>query len=151
MAVRKKGEATAMGAFSEGEGRGNSAASKMDSMNNPDDGMLFKGRSIGPRLHKPCLHCKERVVVRQSRGLCNVCYDNLSIRRNYPLLNGMGAKSRGHGLQGVDTPTLGRKTPPWPTTALPGTPEKIVVLEWRASKGYSLWHPQDAKWDQARK
>ena len=31
-----------------------------------------------------------------------------------------------------------------PTTALPGSPEKVAVLERRAARGVSLWHPQDA-------
>jgi hypothetical protein len=31
-----------------------------------------------------------------------------------------------------------------PTTALPGTPEKVAVLEERARLGLSLWHPLDA-------
>jgi hypothetical protein len=31
-----------------------------------------------------------------------------------------------------------------PTTALPGTAEKVKVLEERARLGLSLWHPLDA-------
>jgi len=30
-----------------------------------------------------------------------------------------------------------------PTTALPGTPEKVAVLMQRARLKQSLWHPQD--------
>lgn len=33
-----------------------------------------------------------------------------------------------------------------PTMALPGTPEKVKVLEYRISMGFPLWHPLDAKW-----
>jgi hypothetical protein len=34
--------------------------------------------------------------------------------------------------------------PPEPTEALPGTAEKVVVLEERARRGLALWHPGDA-------
>jgi hypothetical protein len=33
-----------------------------------------------------------------------------------------------------------------PTQALPGTQEKVAVLEQRANLGQELWHPQDAAW-----
>lgn len=32
---------------------------------------------------------------------------------------------------------------PDPTTALPGTKEKIEVMEWRLCNGYSAFHPDD--------
>ena len=34
-----------------------------------------------------------------------------------------------------------------PTAAVPGTPEKVAVLEERARLGLSLWHPHDAPMD----
>jgi hypothetical protein len=34
--------------------------------------------------------------------------------------------------------------PATPTRALPGTPEKVAVLEQRARLRQSLWHPLDA-------
>jgi hypothetical protein len=34
-----------------------------------------------------------------------------------------------------------------PTTALPGSPEKVAILEQRARLGLALWHPQDAPMD----
>jgi hypothetical protein len=34
--------------------------------------------------------------------------------------------------------------PPYPTHALPGSVEKVAVLEQRAKIGVSLWHPLDA-------
>jgi hypothetical protein len=37
--------------------------------------------------------------------------------------------------------------PDHPTTALPGSPEKVAVLEARAALGVSLWHPGDAPMD----
>lgn len=36
------------------------------------------------------------------------------------------------------------RLPPAPTTALPGSPEKVRVLAERARLGVSLWHPLDA-------
>jgi hypothetical protein len=36
-----------------------------------------------------------------------------------------------------------------PTTALPGTAEKVAVLEERARLGLSLWHPLDATLESA--
>jgi hypothetical protein len=37
--------------------------------------------------------------------------------------------------------------PPEPTAALPGSPEKVAVLEERARLGLALWHPADAPMD----
>lgn len=36
---------------------------------------------------------------------------------------------------------------PQPTTALPGTPEKVEVLAQRFARGESLHHPDDARFD----
>jgi hypothetical protein len=33
-----------------------------------------------------------------------------------------------------------------PTTAAPGTPEKLAVLESRAAAGLAIFHPADARW-----
>ena len=41
----------------------------------------------------------------------------------------------------------GRAKMPEPTDALPGTLDKVRVLEERARLGQALWHPQDAKLD----
>lgn len=40
-------------------------------------------------------------------------------------------------------PNYVRPIPPEPTTALPGTDEKIRVMQERWSLGYSLHHPND--------
>jgi len=37
--------------------------------------------------------------------------------------------------------------PVMPTRALPGSPEKVSVLETRARLGHALWHPADAPMD----
>jgi hypothetical protein len=39
------------------------------------------------------------------------------------------------------------RLPAQPTDALPGSPEKVAVLEERARLGVSLWHPLDAPMD----
>jgi hypothetical protein len=36
-----------------------------------------------------------------------------------------------------------------PTSARPGSPEKISVLADRAALGQELWHPNDATWEDA--
>jgi hypothetical protein len=41
----------------------------------------------------------------------------------------------------------GRPLPPFPTSALPGTPDKVAVLAERARLRQALWHPQDARLD----
>jgi hypothetical protein len=38
----------------------------------------------------------------------------------------------------------GRRMPDSPTSAPPGSPEKVAVLEARAARGEILWHPDDA-------
>jgi hypothetical protein len=36
-----------------------------------------------------------------------------------------------------------RPLPAAPTSAVPGSPEKLTVLEQRAESGENLWHPDD--------
>jgi hypothetical protein len=51
--------------------------------------------------------------------------------------------STGKGVRGLG---LGNKEPPLPTVpteALPGSPEKVAVLEERVKLGLALWHPAD--------
>jgi hypothetical protein len=38
--------------------------------------------------------------------------------------------------------------PPFPTSAAPGSPEKILVLIQRLEQGFELWHPDDATVDE---
>jgi hypothetical protein len=45
--------------------------------------------------------------------------------------------------RGVGNHNRGRSLPPAPTSALPGTPEKVAILCQRARDGFSLWHPAD--------
>jgi hypothetical protein len=41
----------------------------------------------------------------------------------------------------------GRAALPEPTSALPGSAEKVAILEQRARLGLTLWHPLDAPMD----
>jgi hypothetical protein len=84
---------------------------------------------------KPCRHCGAENVNRP-RGLCWSCYYTPGVRQLYP----SAARPHGHG---VTRPHDARPLPDHPTTALPGSPEKIAVLEQRAALGVALWHPLD--------
>ncbi len=82
-----------------------------------------------------CQNCNHASVTRP-RGLCRACYYRPGVRERYPSTSrfarqGVGVASR--------TPAL----PSAATTALPGTPEKVAVLEERAQRHQSLWHPLD--------
>jgi hypothetical protein len=84
-----------------------------------------------------CRHCKERRKGR-TRGLCSRCYEKKEVRSLYPPDDRSVIKGHGH--------TVAKDLKGWePTDHLPGTAEKIKVLERRASKGLPLWHPFDAK------
>jgi hypothetical protein len=80
-----------------------------------------------------CRHCG-RASVGRPRGLCWTCYYTPEVRNRYPIVS-----KRGIGLFNH------RSEPPAkPTRALPGSQEKVAVLEQRARLGQGLWHPQDA-------
>ncbi len=84
----------------------------------------------------PCRHC-HKVNATRPRGLCWTCYYTPGVREHYPPTSPFARR-------GVDD-FCGRSAPPsQPTRALPGTPEKIAVLEQRARLGQALWHPLDA-------
>src|SRR5262249_42783063 len=80
----------------------------------------------------PCRHCHRRLA-RPGRGLCWKCHARPEVRVLYPCL----VSQRRPESQG------GHPLPSEPTTATPGSPEKIAVLETRASLGLSLFHPSD--------
>jgi hypothetical protein len=79
------------------------------------------------------------------KGLCKTCYDKPSVREAYPaFVPKRGGKRHWYRQQKVDLSQ-------WhPTTALPGSMEKVLVLEQRASLGLPLFHPCDAKEDLRR-
>lgn len=86
-----------------------------------------------------CRHC-QKVKSNRPRGLCWSCYYTPGVRDLFPSTSkfarrGVGTSNRGGPL-------------PEPTDALPGTPEKVAVLEERARLGQCLWHPLDARLQQ---
>jgi hypothetical protein len=86
-----------------------------------------------------CRHC-HRVRPNRPRGLCWSCYYTPGLRDLYPSTSKFARR-------GVDD-FNGRVEPPTkPTRALPGTPEKVAVLEQRARNHQALWHPLDAPFD----
>lgn len=85
---------------------------------------------------KLCRHCKHGSNCRP-RGLCTPCSSDPEIRALYPSTHICARSGVGN--------FCGQGLPCEPTDALPGTPEKVAVLELRALLGQQLWHPLDAK------
>jgi hypothetical protein len=83
-----------------------------------------------------CRHCN-RVPVNRPRGLCWSCYYTPGVRDLYPSTSKFARR-------GVANFCGQAAKPAEPTEALPGTPEKVAVLEERARQGQALWHPADA-------
>jgi hypothetical protein len=82
-----------------------------------------------------CRHCQKSSVNRP-RGLCWSCYYTPGVRELYPSTS----KFARRGVANF----CGRAAPCVPTEALPGTVEKLAVLEERARLKQELWHPLDA-------
>src|SRR5581483_5761260 len=86
-----------------------------------------------------CRHCN-RVPSNRPRGLCWSCYYTPGVREQYPSTSKFARRGvsdfNGHVAPAAQ-----------PTTALPGTPEKVAILAERARLRQSLWHPQDAPLD----
>ena len=83
-----------------------------------------------------CRHCS-KCKVNRPRGLCWSCYYTPGLRERYPSTSKFARRGVGSFNRRVSLP-------PAPTEAPPGSPEKVAVLELRASLGQSLWHPDDA-------
>jgi len=83
-----------------------------------------------------CRHC-QRVKSNRPRGLCWSCYYTPGVREKFPSTS----KFARRGISDFN----GRARLPEPTNALPGTEEKVRVLEQRAQLGQALWHALDAK------
>ena len=83
-----------------------------------------------------CRHC-QKANSNRPRGLCWSCYYTPGVRDQYPSTSKFARR-------GVGNFNGRTKLPPCPTSALPGTPEKVAVLQERARQGLSLWHPLDA-------
>lgn len=71
------------------------------------------------------------------------CAECLEPRKTYQLIDGVCAICRGRvAPDRTDLPP-----PPWPTSHLPGTEGRLIILEWWAANGFGLWHPADAAED----
>jgi hypothetical protein len=84
-----------------------------------------------------CLWCGDQRTVRRRRGLCERCYARKGIRRKFPQIqkSGMGATDRDF--------TGPAPRPPAPTTAEPGTEDKIEEMGRRADQFQTTDHPLD--------
>ena len=83
-----------------------------------------------------CRHCQETTVSRP-RGLCWSCYYREGVRDLYPSTSKYGRRGPGNSYS-KPLPAAG------PTDAMPGSPEKILILMQRAQARQELWHPDDA-------
>ena len=82
-----------------------------------------------------CRACGKRKMCRPS-GLCWSCYYNPEIRPLFPptsIFANRGVKD-----------FVGRAVPPAPKVSIPGTEEKIAILEARAANGEELFHSDDS-------
>lgn len=86
-----------------------------------------------------CRHCG-KVKANRPRGLCWSCYYKPGVRDQYPSTSKFGRR-------GIDDFNGWPVEPPEPTNALPGSSEKVAILEQRARLKLALWHPQDAPMD----
>jgi hypothetical protein len=86
-----------------------------------------------------CKHCHQSKVNRP-RGLCWSCYYTPGVKEQYP-------STSKYARRGVGNFCGSAPLPPEPTTAPPGTPEKMAVLELRAKLKLALWHPLDAQYE----
>jgi hypothetical protein len=86
-----------------------------------------------------CRHC-QKVKSNRPRGLCWSCYYSPGVREKYPSTSKFARR-------GVSDFNGQHRLPPAPTSALPGSAEKVAILEERARLGVSLWHPLDAPMD----
>ena len=87
-------------------------------------------------LTKTCPQCRQTYTGVAVRGVCWACFKDPN-RRPAPSIDGKPANRSGvERRQG--------RLPADPTPFLPGTPEKVRVMEWRASRRESCFHPDDA-------
>lgn len=84
-----------------------------------------------------CRHC-HRGKVNRPRGLCWSCYYRPGVRELYPVTSKFCRQGIGNFFRLAPLPVR-------PTAALPGSPEKVAVLEERARQHRCLWHPEDAR------
>lgn len=89
-----------------------------------------------------CLECKTRQnrTSRRDRGLCSQCFDDRAIRSKYPSAWDTVGAAKVYLLKFEENPPFSSES----TTAMPGSEEKIQVMELRASLGQQIFHPNDA-------
>lgn len=87
-------------------------------------------------LCRNCNHSKPN----RPRGLCWTCYYTPGVRDRFPSTSKFARR-------GVGDFNGKAKLPPVPTHAMPGSEEKVAILEERARLKVSLWHPLDAPFD----
>ncbi len=90
-----------------------------------------------------CRHCSNSKVNRP-RGLCWSCYYRPGVKEMYPSTSKYARRGEGN-FNGI------APVAPEPTTAAPGSPEKMAVLEMRVRMKQSLWHPLDARMSDDRR
>lgn len=86
-----------------------------------------------------CRHCGQ-VKANRPRGLCWSCYYTPGVRAQYPSTSKFARR-------GLDDFNGNVALSPEPTQALPGSAEKVAILEERARLRQALWHPLDAPMD----
>jgi hypothetical protein len=86
-----------------------------------------------------CRHCSKSKVNRP-RGLCWSCYYAPGVKEQYP-------STSKYARRGVGNFSGNAPLPAAPTTAAPGTPEKLAVLEQRARLKQAIFHPADARYE----
>ncbi|MGE3809161.1 MAG: hypothetical protein AB7K24_31235 [Gemmataceae bacterium] len=79
-----------------------------------------------------CRHCG-RVRSNRPRGLCWSCYYAPGVREMFPSTSKFARRGVKDGFA----------APAEPTSARPGSKEKVAVLAQRAGLGQQLWHPHD--------
>ena len=88
-----------------------------------------------------CRHC-DRAKVARPRGLCWKCYYTPGVRDLYPSTSPFARRGVGN-ITGV------QPLPPLSTDTVPGSAERVAVLEERARLKQALWHPADVVLDTA--
>lgn len=89
-----------------------------------------------------CKHCG-KVGLTRSRGLCYACYQNYEIRKQY----GSYTKVPFGSEFNLDSRSRPLPLPDQPTEAVPGSEQKVAIMEQRLQSGRSIFHPHDYTWD----
>lgn len=98
---------------------------------------------MAKRKYRPyyCQHCEKsgvKKVAARPKRLCWLCYYNPDINKQYELTSIYANRGPNPGYKQSSAP-------PSSTQALPGSEEKILVMEERLSKGFGLHHSGDLK------